>query len=154
MTDQNTGAPSASNAQDESVVTQKTAVGNSAPSRVAATHGSSVGAEKKRAVIGWVRIVAAVVLAAVAVFVWFDTAPGDSSFASERSSIEATDDLNNLRAEGAPQQEVVNGWTTIEYLSLLSEQQEQSNNRLDALLLLALLGGSVALATSRSNART
>lgn len=52
------------------------------------------------------------------------------------------------------QQEVVNGWTTIEYLNLLSEQQEQSNNRLDALLLLALLGGAVARATSRSNART
>lgn len=55
--------------------------------------------------------------------------------------------------EGAPQQEVVNGWTTIEYLNLLSKQQEQSSERLDALLLLALLGGSAALITSRSNAR-
>jgi hypothetical protein len=105
-------------------------------------------------VAAWVRRVAGVLLAGVALLIWFDMAPEDNSYESARTAIEASDDANNILAEGAPQQEVVNGWTTIEYLSLLSEQQEQSNSRLDALILLALIGGSVALATSRTNART
>ena len=154
MTDQNTGAPSASNAQDESVVTQKTAVGNSAPSRVAATHGSSVGAEKKRAVIGWVRIVAAVVLAAVAVFVWFDTAPGDSSFASERSSIEATDDLNNLRAEALRNKRSSTVGPLLSTSAYFRSSRNSPTTASTHSYSSPYWAGSVALATSRSNART
>lgn len=157
MTDQSTSrqSPTTSTNDSEPAQTAPTApTASTAPTREG-THGDSVRVEKKpAAVMGWVRIVAGLVLAGVALLVWFDAAPSDTTFADERSSIEATDDGNNLLAEGAPQQEVVNGWTTIEYLNLLSKQQELSDNRLDALLLLALLGGSVALVTSRSNART
>jgi hypothetical protein len=153
MTDQTTSDHSPIATTTDTSATHATPVADRA-APPADTREPSRGSEKRTDILGWVRIAAALALAAVAVGVWFDTAPSDNSFASERSSIEAMDDANNLRAEGAPQQEVVNGWTTIEYLNLLSEQQEQSNNRLDALLLLALLGGSVALATSRNNAST
>lgn len=148
MTDQSTSEPGTTTSTYSSPSTDTAQTGPS-------PHGDSVRAEKKPTpVAGWVRIVAGLVLAGVALLIWFDAAPKDATFASERSSIEATNNANNLLAEGAPQQEVVNGWTTIEYLNLLAKQQEQSNNRLDALLLLALLGGSVALVTSGNNART
>ena len=125
----------------------------SAASRRPAPNSDAVESKRQTGVMRWVRIAAGVALACAALLVWFDAAPSDNTFSSERASIEAMDDANNLMTEGAPQQEVVNGWTTIEYLNLLSKQQEQSNNRLDALLLLALLGGSAALITSRGNAR-
>ena len=82
-------------------------------------------------------------IAVLAIF-WFAASPEEAPFADTRDEIESIDDLNNESTEGAPQQEVVNGWTTIEYLNLLSTQQEHENNRRDALLLLILLSGLAA----------
>ena len=85
----------------------------------------------------------ATLVAVLAIF-WFASGPEDTPFADARDEIESIDDLNNESTAGAPQQEVVNGWTTIEYLNLLSTQQEHENNRRDALLLLILLSGLAA----------
>lgn len=97
-----------------------------------------------------------VVIGAVGAFLLFqpDTSGSEISYAEQREAIAEADDANNDRTEGAPQQAVVNGWTTIDQLELLSIQQEesdirreQSDNRRDALLLLLVVG--VALAAAR-----
>jgi hypothetical protein len=99
----------------------------------------------------WVRFVIAGLLAVAALGIWGGMAPEDS-YTDVRASIESADDANNERTEGAPQQAVVNGWTTIEYLNLLSTQLEQSDDRRDALLLVGLLGAAAAIATRRGSA--
>ena len=85
----------------------------------------------------------ALVIATVAL-VWLLSGPDETSFADTRAGIESQDTFNNENTAGAPQQEVVNGWTTIEYLNLLSMQQEHDNNRRDALLFLILVSGLAA----------
>ena len=82
----------------------------------------------------------AVLIALIGIW-WVAATPEDGSFKEARDGIESIDDLNNESTAGAPQQDVVNGWTTIEYLNLLSTQQEHESNRRDALLLLILLAG-------------
>jgi hypothetical protein len=82
----------------------------------------------------------AVLIALIGIW-WVAATPEDGAFKEARDGIESIDDLNNESTAGAPQQEVVNGWTTIEYLNLLSTQQEHESNRRDALLLLILLSG-------------
>ena len=64
---------------------------------------------------------------------------------------------NNANASGAPQQTVVNGWTTIDWLELISEQlnempQENQvtagiDERVPTLLLLLVLGACFEWAT-------
>ncbi|NPC42946.1 hypothetical protein [Nocardioides sp. zg-1230] len=103
----------------------------------------------------WRKIVVPLVAALVAVLaVWaYTAAPEGGAFADARSDIESMDDANNARTEGAPQQEVVNGWTTIEYLNLLSTQQEHDNDRRDMLLLLMLLSGLTAFTYTQAQRR-
>jgi hypothetical protein len=60
--------------------------------------------------------------------------------------VDARDEIESRHLEQrercrCPQQEVVNGGTTIEYLNLLSVQQEHDNNRHHALLFLILISG-------------
>jgi len=71
------------------------------------------------------RRLGAFALLVAAIAIWFGMAPDVPNQASKIASIEATDDANNARAEGAPQQTVVNGWTTIEYLQLLAQQSDE-----------------------------
>jgi len=78
-------------------------------------------------------------------------------WAGTAQSINSRNSANNNNTSGAPQQTVVNGWTTIDWLELISEQifeMEQSNhsrtshdNRVPTLLLLLLLGASLDWAT-------
>lgn len=96
----------------------------------------------------WLQLVIAGLLALSALMIWAGMSP-EESYADLRASIEDLDDANNQQAQGAPQQAVVNGWTTIEYLNLLSTQQEQSDDRRDALILVGLVGGAAAIATRR-----
>ncbi len=77
----------------------------------------------------WPRIAAAVVVAIAAITVWFVMAPEEPHEAT-RSPVTAT-----------------------ERLRLLSVQQEEADARRDALLLTGLLGGALAMATSRRPAR-
>lgn len=78
-------------------------------------------------------------------------------------AINARNNINNRNASGAPQQTVVNGWTTIDWLELISEQlqslsnQDQSStsnnvatnndNRTSLLLLLLVFGACFEWAT-------
>jgi len=101
-----------------------------------------------------------VVVGAVGAFLLLqpDSSDSEISYAEHREAIAAVDDANNESTEGAPQQAVVNGWTTIDQLELLSVQQEeseirrgQSDRRRDALLLLLVVGVALLVAKSEHN---
>lgn len=63
-----------------------------------------------------------------------------ASYPGRISEIEGTDALNQLSADSAPQQSVVNGWTARDYLKLVAEQNtEQSFLMYGLVVLLALL---------------
>lgn len=101
-----------------------------------------------------VRRVGAALLVALAVGVWFGMAPEASDHRSDVTAIEADDDANNARADGAPQQAVVNGWTTTAYLRLLSTQLDEvsaadtQDERPGAMLGLCVVGIALMAATS------
>lgn len=69
-------------------------------------------------------------VAAVAVFVVLrpkidtvtPTLPSSTSYESLISSALAADTANNLRTEGAPQQQVVNGWTAKDLLTIIAKE--------------------------------
>ena len=72
------------------------------------------------------------------------------------SSINTRNSANNRNASGAPQQTVVNGWTTIDWLETISEQlhilpQQNStihtDNRVPFLLVLLVVGACFEWAT-------
>jgi hypothetical protein len=75
-----------------------------------------------------IRRIAYVLIALAAIAVWVFMAPEPSdvptagAYSSKVKTIEDMNDANNAYTEGAPQQEVVNGWTSIEYLNLISAQ--------------------------------
>jgi hypothetical protein len=72
-----------------------------------------------------IRRVGALVLVAAALFIWFGKAPHPSHGINPTgvaAAIEAQDNANNARTAGAPQQAVVNGWTSNDYLRLISKQ--------------------------------
>lgn len=96
-------------------------------------------------------LIAVVLLLAAGSKVWFDDGPPrPASHAAERAEIEANDDLNNGSTEGAPQQTVVNGWTEIAYLKLISEQldeqrRQETDDRPVFLLAMCLIGIAVLI---------
>ena len=97
------------------------------------------------------RRVGAIVLALAAVVVWFAMAPGESSDRSSDIARALTDyELNNARTQGAPQQQVVNGWVAKDLLTVIAEQQNESvtDERLPALGVLVVLGLALHLVTS------
>lgn len=63
---------------------------------------------------------------------------------SDLRSIAGDHSAANVRAQGAPQQQVVNGWTAHEYLELIAEQQARSERTLAiglaAIVLLLAVG--------------
>jgi hypothetical protein len=90
-------------------------------------------------------------LALAAVVVWFAMAPDESSDRSpDIASALAEYELNNARTQGAPQQQVVNGWVTKDLLAVIAEQQNESvtDERLPALAVLVVLGLALHMATS------
>src|SRR4051794_2615515 len=106
-----------------------------------------------------VRRVGALALVVAAVGVWFGlnpTGPTALDHGSPRADIESTDSANNARAEGAPQQTVVNGWTTNDYLALLSTQLDEASAppeqdlRPAAMLGLCVVGIALIALTSPS----
>lgn len=102
------------------------------------------------------RRIGALVLAAVAVLVWFAMAPEtpEEAHADAVASIEAEDAANNTITDGAPQQTVVNGWTANEYLKLISTQLNGSQDpRPAALLGLGVLGLALIAFTTPPLAR-
>jgi hypothetical protein len=94
------------------------------------------------------RRVGAIVLAIAAVVVWFAMGPDDRS--SDIRQALAEYELNELRTEGAPQQQVVNGWVAKDLLTIIAEQQNDasSDERLPALAGLLVLGAALYVFTS------
>ena len=102
------------------------------------------------------------VLAVVAVITFVVATPGDVKGVDNSAMItliEADHDANNARADGAPQQQVVNGWTTHSYLTLLSSQLDEIastnppvDHRTPALLLILVLAATLHFATSSTEA--
>jgi hypothetical protein len=92
--------------------------------------------------------VAAVLLLVAVAFVVGPIVVGSadtSAYQDRLDAIDSEDALNNLRTEGAPQQQVVNGWTTISLLELQAQQQNDildlQSRQLALLLVIALLVG-------------
>lgn len=78
-----------------------------------------------------VRRIGALLLIGAALYVWFAKAP-DAPAHHHRdavAAIEHQDDANNRLTQGAPQQAVVNGWTTNRYLRLISAQLDANGSR-------------------------
>lgn len=59
----------------------------SAESPLASPHADAVDSKRPTGVMSWARIAAGVALACAALLVWFDAAPSDNTFSSERASI-------------------------------------------------------------------
>ncbi len=98
-----------------------------------------------------VRRIGAIVLALAAIVVWFAMAPDSSSDrSSDIASALAEYELNEGRTQGAPQQQVVNGWVAKDLLTVIAEQQNDSvtDERLPALAVLVILGLALHIATS------
>ena len=97
-----------------------------------------------------VRRVGAIVLALAAIVVWFAMAPESSDRSSDIASALADHELNEARTQGAPQQQVVNGWVTKDLLTVIAEQQNDSvtDERVPALAVLVVLGLALHIATS------
>jgi hypothetical protein len=94
------------------------------------------------------RRVGAVVLALAAIVVWFAMAPEDRSSDIDRALTEYS--LNEARTQGAPQQEVVNGWVAKDLLTIIAEQQNDvaSDERVPALAGLLVLGAALYVFTA------
>lgn len=94
------------------------------------------------------RRVGAIVLAIAAVVVWFAMGPQDRS--EDIRQALADYERNELRTEGAPQQQVVNGWVAKDLLTVIAEQQNDtaSDERLPALAGLLVLGAALYVFTS------
>lgn len=94
-------------------------------------------------------------LACAAVLVWAFMGPeriAAEDHADRLGEIAADDDANNEFTEGAPQQEVVNGWTSINYLELIAEDVNQlPDNRPAALLTLLVLAACLHYGTTPTN---
>lgn len=98
-----------------------------------------------------IRRIGAGVLALAAVIIWFAMAPGESDDGSrDISRALANYEMNEARTEGAPQQQVVNGWVAKDLLTVIAEQQNDSStdNRLAALAGLGVLGLALHIGTS------
>lgn len=96
-----------------------------------------------------VRRVGAVVLALAALIVCFAMAPSSEDFQSQVSAVMADDDLNQRRAEGAPQQAVVNGWVARDLLQIIARQLDSPHDhRPAALLTIAVLGLALYIFTT------
>jgi hypothetical protein len=93
-----------------------------------------------------------------ALAVWFGMAPDVPDHASQIAAIEANDNVNNASTAGAPQQAVVNGWTTIDYLQLLAQQSDElasgsvRDDRPTAMIGLCVAGIALLALTTRPDA--
>lgn len=104
-----------------------------------------------------VRNIGGVILGVVALVVFFAMAP-EGSFEDDVSrdsvvdSVMSEDSLNSATTDSAPQQQVVNGWTSRDLLEIIAREQvapPEQDERPAALLLLGALGVALHLATSR-----
>ena len=117
-----------------------------------------------------IRRLSAILLAGVAIAVWFTMKPqtekldvAEPTYSSQISAVMAEYEANNARTEGAPQQQVVNGWVARDLLEIMATQQQEAlelqqqalkrppapnDERIPALLGLAVIGLAVGIATT------
>ena len=96
-----------------------------------------------------VRRIGAIVLVLAALVVWFAMAPDDGDRAADVESALSEYELNEALTEGAPQQQVVNGWVARDLLAVIARQE--TDERLPALAGLAVLGIALHLATTKAS---
>lgn len=102
-----------------------------------------------------IRLIGFGVLATLSILIFLVGGPRDSFGSTEQGNWEAVAEsinsrnrINNSNTSGAPQQTVVNGWTTVDWLELISEQvQTNVDRRVPALLLLLVVGACFEWAT-------
>lgn len=105
-----------------------------------------------------VRRIGAGVLVVAAVGAWFGLAPSSDHIPDRGNLISqavADDVSNNLLTEGAPQQQVVNGWTARDLLIVIAKQQDDQaqqvadlrDQRPAALLLVLVVAAALGLTT-------
>jgi hypothetical protein len=90
-----------------------------------------------------VRNVGLLLLAFVAIGVFLGGAASTSSYSENIDEAMSDYRLNDLRTEGAPQQQVVNGWVARDMLEIIARQGDSSgtDERVPALLTIAVLAG-------------
>ena len=103
------------------------------------------------------RRIGAIVLAVAAIGIWFGMAPNtgsNSNSAAYQAAIAAAlaaDATNASSAQSAPQQQVVNGWTARDLLTVIAKEGSTAASATDqrpaALLVLAVLGIALLLIT-------
>ena len=97
------------------------------------------------------RRISADVLAVAAVVIWFTMAPAESNdSSSDVSQALAEYELNEARTQGAPQQQVVNGWVAKDLLAIFADRQDEavSDERLPALAVLLVFGLALHIGTT------
>jgi hypothetical protein len=89
------------------------------------------------------RRVAAILLGLSAVVVWFALKPADHS--SDIESALTLDKVNAASAESAPQQQVVNGWTSRDLLTVIAKASDGSgrDERVPTEIALGVIGLAV-----------
>jgi hypothetical protein len=110
-----------------------------------------------------VRRVGFCILAVLAIIVWFTLAPTRAKSVSQYEGAIAAANLNyetnNIAADSAPQQDVVNGWFNRDMQIIMAEQNNEllragTDRRVPALLLLGLLAFCLHGLTSPGKAPT
>lgn len=93
------------------------------------------------------RAVVWLIVAVTAVIVWFAAPSGEDAenWVSQVSAADARKTINDASAEGAPQQQVVNGWYVADVLPILSDQNSALHStltvgRIPSLMLVFGLG--------------
>jgi hypothetical protein len=119
---------------------------------------SPANGEQRFSAAGVTRLVGAGVLSVLAVVLWFVMAPDD--VADRAGDVAAALDdyrLNEAQTQGAPQQQVVNGWVAKDLLTIVARQtndaaqaDHQAADRLAAEVALGVVALSLALATRTS----
>jgi hypothetical protein len=120
------------------------------------------GAGRRRLPVGAVvRATGAVLLAGLAVVLWFVMAPEEmDDSTAELTAALAEYEANEARADGAVQQQVVNGWVAKDLLAIIAEQADdstradrQADDRLAAEAVVAVVALAFGIATRPSGGR-
>lgn len=91
------------------------------------------------------RIVALILIGLAAIVVALLPASSSADHNAEVSAALAAAEANNSIAEGAPQQQVVNGWVARDLLAIISSQLDEQNAASDRKVPLLLMLGVLAL---------
>lgn len=120
------------------------------------------GAGRRRLPVGAVvRATGAVLLTGLAVVLWFVMAPEEiHDSTAEVAVVLAEYEANEARADGAMQQQVVNGWVAKDLLAIVAEQasdsaraDRQADDRLAAEAVVAVVALAFGIATRPSGGR-